>query len=74
MGTLENRLAAIEHAMGKTANRLAGALELTPGQSPFEALAGAGVGLWFIYDSDGNTAHLGEALPDGTREVHSATK
>lgn len=71
MGTLlENRLKAIERFMGKAESKLAGYLDLLPGQKPIDALAGVGVGLWFICDPKTDEGFLGEVRRNGTREVH----
>ena len=69
--SLRTRLEAIERAMGQTDSKLAGVIDLLPGQAPIDALAGAGVGLWLILDEcDGGC--LGEVRRDGTREIHHA--
>lgn len=72
MGTLENRLRAIEKALGASDGRLAGVIDLLPGQAPIDALAGAGVGFWFMSDAGTDEGFLGEVRRDGTREVHYA--
>jgi|GEM_PF-3592693 len=70
--SIRTRLKAIERAMGVSDSKLAGVIDLLPGQAPIDALAGAGVGYWFISDVVTDEGFLGEVRRDGTREVHYA--
>lgn len=72
MRSIEARLQAIEKVMGASASKLAGVIHLPPGQSPLDALTGAGVGFWFMSDTGTDEGFLGEVRRDGTREVHHA--
>ena len=69
--SIRARLDAIEKALGASASKLAGVIELEINQAPLEGLAGAGVGYWLILDA-GERGYLGEVHLDGTREVHHA--
>jgi len=69
--SIRTRLKAIERAMGVSDSKLAGVIDLLPGQTPLDALANAGVGFWFMCDVKTSEGFLGEVRRDGTREVHS---
>ena len=70
MNQLEKRLRAIERYMGRAESKLSGVVDLLPGQTPIDALAGAAVGLWMMFDPATDEGFLGEVRRDGTREVH----
>lgn len=65
---LSNRLERLEKAMHSTDNGIAGVIELEPGQSPLDGLAGAGTGMWFILDA-GDEGSIGVVRRDGSKEI-----
>lgn len=69
--SIRTRLKVVEKALGASASKLVGVIELGINQTPLEGLAGGGVGYWLILDA-GEKGYLREVRRDGTREVHHA--
>ena len=68
--SFKRRVCALERAMGASDGRLMGVVDLRAGQSPLDALADAGAGMWFLSDPQTDEGFLGEVRRNGKREVH----